>query len=216
MENSNLLTPEETSEDNMPEQNQPELEQPSEINDIDSPETQQAEELQPIEQPIITQPTQFYLQRMVVNIENGEKLGSVSDLLFNPYELEVAALITSTGGLLQRETLAIPAHQVRVWGKDFILIEGGGDSLENISPDHENWLSLINNIKGKQVISSDGVRLGQIEDVNINSAGKIIDFRLSQIFVKGPLYESMRIPIAVTRALGRDALIIDIEKVSEN
>jgi uncharacterized protein YrrD len=162
------------------------------------------------------QAAHLFIHRTIVNIDTGEKLGNVSDLLFNPFELEVAALTTSTGGILQRGSLAILNQQVRVWGKDFILVEGQGESLQDISPGSENWISLTNNIKGKQVISSNGVRLGQIEDVNIDPNGKIVDFRLSQIFVKGPLYESMRIPATVTHSLGKDALIIDIEEIHES
>jgi uncharacterized protein YrrD len=205
----------ETNESITPEPEQPELEQQQQVSELESPDEPNAKEPEYPIQKTEGQSAQIFLHRTIVNIDNGEKLGSVSDLLFNPVELKVAAVTTATGKLLQRGTLAIPANQIRVWGKDFLLIEGKGESLQNISLDHERWLSLTNNIKGKQVLSSDGIRLGQIEDVNIDNGGKIIDFRLAQVFVKGPLYESMRIPVAVTHSLGKDALIIDIEEISE-
>jgi sporulation protein YlmC with PRC-barrel domain len=215
MATTDFQNQDETSDSKIHELEQPEFESQQKSSESVIPGFDDSEQPEyPIQRPE-NQPAHLFLHRTIVNIDSGEKLGSVTDLLFNPSDLEVAALTTSTGGLLQRGSLVIRNEQVRVWGKDFILVHGQGKSLQDISPGTENWISLTNNIKGKQVISSDGLRLGQIEDVNIDPNGKIVDFRLSQIFVKGPLYESMRIPAAVTHALGKDVLIIDIEEVPE-
>jgi sporulation protein YlmC with PRC-barrel domain len=216
MATTDIENQDETSESKIHEPEQPEFAPQQESLEPEPPGLDDSEQPEyPIQRPE-SQPAHLFLHRTIVNIDNGDKLGSVTDLLFNPFELEVAAMTTSTGGILQRGSLAILNEQVRVWGKDFILVQGQGESLQDISPGSENWISLTNNIKGKQVISSNGVRLGQIEDVNIDPDGKIVDFRLSQIFVKGPLYESMRIPVAVTHVLGKDALIIDIEEIHES
>ncbi|MFU8773066.1 MAG: PRC-barrel domain-containing protein [Anaerolineales bacterium] len=215
-----MTTPEnnpqdENRENTILEAEHPEAEQLIETQDLQTLEEPTSEDIQPISQPKESQPAHILLHKMIVNIENGEKLGSASDLLFDRANLKIAAVTVSTGGLLQRGSQAILAEQVQVWGKDFILVQGKGGSLQDFAPGSENWLSLTNNLKGKQVISSDGIRLGQIEGVSIDASGKIVDFRLSQAFVKGPLYESMRIPAAVTHALGKDALIIDREEIPE-
>ncbi|MBE0411474.1 MAG: PRC-barrel domain-containing protein [Anaerolineales bacterium] len=215
-----MTTPEKNPQDENrenidPEAEHPELEQIIESSEVETLEGSISEDIQPISQQKESQPAQIFLHKMMVNIENGEKLGNASDLLFDRANLKIAAVTVSTGGLLQRGSQAILVEQIQVWGKDFILVQGKGGSLQDFAPGSENWLSLTNNLKGKQVISSDGIRLGQIEDVSIDASGKIVDFRLSQALVKAPLYESMRIPAAVTHALGKDALIIDREEIPE-
>lgn len=211
MSTNDFQNPGETSESVTPESDQTEHEQHQHNPDKETQADPQPPEAEQVVQKTDNQSAQVFLQKTIVNIENGEKLGNVSELLFDPDELRVAALTTASGGLLNRETLAIPSNHIRVWGKDFILVEGAGESLENISPSHNKWLPLSSKIKGKQVISSDGSRLGQIEDLLIDTEGKIVNYRLSQVFVEGPEYESRHVPVRATHSLGKDALIINME-----
>ena len=66
--------------------------------------------------------------REVININTGERYGSVCDLQFDPCSGEVLAIVVPGGsrlfGLLRgREGTAIPFGRIRRWGEDVILVE---------------------------------------------------------------------------------------------
>jgi uncharacterized protein YrrD len=153
--------------------------------------------------------------RAIVNIATGEKMGSVADLLFDPNELRVSAIVISLGGFLNRETQLITTDQIKVWGKDAILIDHHEEQQRTHRRESENWVKLAEQIRGRYVVSTDGTRVGQVDDLSLDHEGKIVDFRLNQVFVEGPLSESKRIPVEATSTLGKDVLIVDMEKVQQ-
>lgn len=155
-------------------------------------------------------PAQAIIGRPVVSVSDGRRLGSVADILLDPETLTVAAITTSKGTIFNREIEAIRAEQVKVWGQDVVLVEHPqviqkGSELEG----RDKWLSVSDQIRGRYVISVDGTRVGQIEDVVIDAQGKITGYRLNQVFIDGPLADSKRIPASATHSMGRDVLIIN-------
>ena len=60
----------------------------------------------------------------IVAITNGAIIAKVSDLLVDPVERTVSAIIGAAGGLLRRQTLVIPVAAIHVWGQDVILFLG--------------------------------------------------------------------------------------------
>ena len=156
--------------------------------------------------------------RAIVDISNGEKIGSVSDILFDPDTLQIAGLLFSGGNLsgleslFHREIGAIPAGDVRVWGKDVILVETTGEFSEDRLPQRDKLVKLSDQLKGRYVVSTDGTRIGQVDDVLVDDQGWLAGYHLSQVFIDGPLAESKRIPVSATSSLGKDVLIVDRSK----
>jgi uncharacterized protein YrrD len=154
--------------------------------------------------------TQDIKGRAVVSVENGQKIGSVSDIIIDADKLQVAALIVSKGSLFDRETVTIPAEQVQVWGQDVILVrEISVIDDSAITPEGKHWLNAEENIRGRYVVSVDGKRIGQIEDISISPDGRLMAYQLSQVFIEGPLEESKRIDVSSTHSLGEDVLIVN-------
>jgi uncharacterized protein YrrD len=157
--------------------------------------------------------------KSVVSVNNGQIIAKVEDVLLDPTALRVAALVTMTGGLgsmlkLERKTEAISSDEVQVWGQDVVLVSGP-DVAVNIEelPDSDQWVSVSEKIKGRDVISADGTRIGQLNDVVIDLKGRLVGYDLARVFVEGPPSQSKRIAVEATRSLGQDVLIVDMAEV---
>jgi uncharacterized protein YrrD len=148
----------------------------------------------------------------IVDIQRGEKIGSLSDLLFDPGELRVAAVESESGAMFNRETEYFQADQVEVWGKDVILVRRRGDRSSSL-PGRERLVNLSDQVNGRPIVSSDGARVGQVGDVLLNLEGRLTGIELSQVDIKGPLEKSRRVPVGAIKSLGKDVVIIDTSKL---
>jgi sporulation protein YlmC with PRC-barrel domain len=142
---------------------------------------------------------------------DGRKLAELYDVAVDPDQMRVAALIISQGGLLNRETRSLPADAVQVWGRDVILVNGSeADFRGRQVADRDKWPLVLDHLKGCYVVSTDGRRVGQIDDLLIDTKGNVVGYVLSQVFIEGPLAKSKRLDARQTRTLGPDVVIIDV------
>jgi sporulation protein YlmC with PRC-barrel domain len=157
--------------------------------------------------------------KAIINIQNGEKVGSVADLLFDPAQLRVAAVAITPnnsgglGNLFRRDTDTLPANLIKVWGKDAILVDGMNTINEIQHPESNQWVRLANQIRGRYVVSTDGERVGQIDDVRLDNTGRIVGVTLNQVYIDGPLNQSRLIPIQAISSLGKDVLIVNLSQL---
>jgi uncharacterized protein YrrD len=155
----------------------------------------------------------------IISMTNGVILAKVVDIMFDPDTGQVAAVATlKGGGLLQRgpELEAILAREVRVWGRDAVLVSGPDViATEENLPERQKWLSVSDQIKGRDVVSVDGTRIGQLSDVVLDTQGQLVSYELAQVFIKGPVARSKRLPAEATRSFGQDVLIIDRSQIKE-
>jgi sporulation protein YlmC with PRC-barrel domain len=166
---------------------------------------------------------QTFKGKSIISINNGQTIGTVTDILIDPKALKIGAVVTSKGSLLSREIDAIPADEVQVWGKDVILVSRPDvickkDEISGL----EAWLSVSAQIKGREVFSLDGSRVGEINDLIVDMEGNLVSYDLEKIgaamadaMIDSPMQEQKRLPIKVTHALGKDVLIVDLQKSSD-
>lgn len=162
-----------------------------------------------------------YTGKTIISINEGKNLGTLQDVLIDPDPMEIAALVTSHGWLPWHDLKAIPASNVQVWGEDVILVEAvNGIKKEKELPGTETWLSVSDDIIGRDVISLDGDKVGQIGEVLMDSAGELIGFQFSQIgyaldtvLAEGPGPKPDWIPGKAVHSMGQDVLVIYTEKI---
>ena len=147
----------------------------------------------------------------VIDMKEGRKFATFEDVMIDPKTLKPAALITSKGNLLRHELKWIPGKNVKVWGKDAILVDG----LDLIQDEGEfsgpkTWLSVWDEVKGRTVISMEGTRIAQIADMFMDEAGNFVAYDLAQVYIDGPLAETKRLDIGTTHSLGHDVLIVQL------
>ena len=145
----------------------------------------------------------------MVTVQHGEIIGRVKDVLIDPERYEIAALVLPRK-FLSRKTMVLPRHQVHVFGRDVILVNSyevmsRDDSLETVS----SLVAIRKELRGQAVVTEQGVRVGIVDDLEINEQGRVVSYALSRVLVKGPLVESKRVPLSYTRSLGPDVVIVD-------
>jgi uncharacterized protein YrrD len=146
----------------------------------------------------------------LISVTNGKRVDKVEDVLIDPRTLQVSALVTEKGGLFKQEIEAVLNGNVEVWGKDAILVSHpnvavGEDYLSELG----QWLSVSDDLKGRDVVSTEGTRVGVLDDVVIDTQGRVVEYALGQVFVEGLVAEVKRIPVEMTRSLGQDVLILN-------
>lgn len=156
--------------------------------------------------------------RSIVSVTNGQIVAKVEEILIDPTTRQVAAVITSKGSLLKREPgiEVIPGEAVQVWGRDVILVKQPEVIVKKDTlPGHEDWLTVSDQIKGHDVVGTDGTRIGQLNDVIIDAAGQLVGYSLARVFIQGPVAQSKRIAAGATRALGGDVLLVEPAEMVE-
>jgi uncharacterized protein YrrD len=162
----------------------------------------------------VNRPAQSIQGFQVISITNGEVIGKVEDVLIDLKKRHVAAIVTSKGSLLRRKVTAISREAVQVWGQDVILVTGpdviqSGEKMQGFA----EWESAGSQVKGKNVLSAKGERVGELKDVIIDNDAMVVGYALSKVLIEGPVQESKRIHANATQTLGADALIVDTTKL---
>ena len=143
--------------------------------------------------------------KTVVSMANGEKLGSVYDVLVDPESLKIAALIVSRGGVFQQKQALVPAPEINAWGKDAVLIKGEPSLLsEEEVADRKNWVRASNQIQGRPLVSAGGEKLGTIHNIVVNENGQIVAYQVSG----GTFSSDKRVNAQMTQTLGGDVVIV--------
>lgn len=150
----------------------------------------------------------------IISTTNGRIIGQVEDLLINMKDLKISAAVTSRGGLFASKAEAIQRKDILVWGEDVILVSDSDVIYDqNNIKGFEEWESAADQIKGKDVLNTDGDKIAELNDIVVDSTGHVVGYDLSKVFIEGPIEESKRIHVNATQALGADALIIDTAKL---
>ena len=147
--------------------------------------------------------------RLIVTVTRGEIVGKVKDVLIDPDKWEIAALVLP-GKMFSKETLIIPRAVVHVFGQDVILVKSNetmprDDTLNHVA----SLIAVSGEMKGRQIATEKGVKVGLLDDVLVDEAGKVVAYDLAKVFVKGSLSKSKEIPFHATRSVGPDLIIVD-------
>jgi uncharacterized protein YrrD len=148
--------------------------------------------------------------KKIVSVTNGEIIGEVVDVLVDPEQRYVAALVTSKGNLFRRETQMLARDDITVIGKHVIL-STRPDVVRN-SEDFstsEKWVAVSDHLRGNDVVTNDGTRVGRLQDIIIDAQGQIVGYSLSNVSVSGPIADTKQIPASSVMSFGKDVVIVD-------
>jgi len=147
--------------------------------------------------------------RLIVTVTHGEIVGKVKDVLIDPQQWTIAALVLPSR-MFSRETTIIPRSVVHVFGEDVVLVKSNEAMVRDDSLDHvASLVAVSGEMRGRPIATEHGVRLGVLNDLLIDESGKVVAYDLARVFVGGPVAESKQIPFSATRSVGPDLIIID-------
>jgi sporulation protein YlmC with PRC-barrel domain len=151
--------------------------------------------------------------KAIVDLKDGIKIGVFEDLLVSPEQLASKVLVTNKGTVFNRRLEGIPVEEVRVWGRDVILVENQDviRALDSFS-DYQTWVLASEQLKQRSIVSIDGKRVGVVDDLALDDRGRVMGISLGQVYVKGPLAQMKEIPIEAVRSLGPDVVIVDLSR----
>lgn len=147
-------------------------------------------------------------------MHTGKKLGQVYDLLFDD-EGELRGVQLDAKGIWRKGPI-IPIEQILSIGEDALTV--ATDEV-NFSFDPAITLHSILDgnvkLKGKQVITTNGVELGVVEDVYFHQdMGTIIGYELTDGFLSDITKGRKVLPVNEPYTVGEDAIIVPIEMES--
>ena len=186
---------------------------------FDAPDTQEIETARPSAQASEAgftaqegRRSQDIIGKVVISVSTGQKLGTVEDLLIDPPAMRVAALLLSKGSLINRDVVAVPVDDVEAWGQNAIMVNGPESALRREElADHEKWVSATDDIRGRPIITVDGTRVGQVDDLIIDRDGNVTLYEIGEGGMALASRDKAKkvFPANTTQAIGQDVIIVD-------
>jgi uncharacterized protein YrrD len=159
------------------------------------------------------QSTQELIGKPVISVTNGQNIATIVDFMIDPEKLSLTALVTSKGSLLSRKIEAIRAADIQVWGMHTVLVKDHDVILkEDELYDRDAWMSFLDDLKAREVVTIEGTRLGTIKDLLVDRRGKMLAYELSKVYKAGQAFEGKLILTQATQSLGKDLLVVDLKK----
>jgi len=134
----------------------------------------------------------------LISITNGKKLGEIKDLYLDQDMRQVAAVFLGKEGLVNRKTLLIARSDVQVFGIDAWLVSGPDKVIEQEDLPESGTFTLLGELRGREIQSEGGTKVGVIEDVILDDQGRVLGFALGKVYMQGPLSER--------KAISREAI----------
>jgi len=133
------------------------------------------------------------INKLVISITDGKRLGQIEDIYLDLEMRQVVGVYLGTEGLIRRKDKAILRTNVQVCGIDAWLVSAADvlTTLDTI-PDSATF-TLVDNLRGREIQTDGGTKLGVVEDVILNTALQVLGFKLGKIYVQGPLAEKKAI-----------------------
>ncbi len=156
-----------------------------------------------------------YVGKPIVSVDNGEKVGTVADILVDAHAARIVGVIIS-GGILSSEHV-LPYADVQTMGGDAVLARSRQHVL-SAREWHESAhdATRSSTFKNKRVITVTGRELGAVKDIYVNEQTGIVE----AYDVAGPGFIKLVtrrnvLPGSAAVTVGPDALIVSEEAARE-
>jgi uncharacterized protein YrrD len=112
---------------------------------------------------------------------------------------QVAGVYLGSEGLLRRKEKVILRADVQVLGVDAWLVSSAAVVTPLKSIAEGQTFTLVDNMRGREIQTDGGTRMGVVEDVILDLDLQVLGFQLGKVYVQGPL--------AQKKAIVRDAVL---------
>ncbi len=158
------------------------------------------------------------LRLWVVGQMDGTNLGSVHDLVFDHDTDEVLALVVAVQDLFGLvDAQIVPWHQVRLVGRDVVLVESGASKVHiRDEPRVQELLDRKTLLSGTRIYTTDGQYLGTLADAYLDTTkGRIVGYEISGGFVEDTLRGKKFLPAQHDKHIGKDAIVVPTAAAAE-
>lgn len=129
------------------------------------------------------------LSKQLISMTDGKKIGEIKDLYFDEKLTKIMGIYLGSEGLINKKHFAMDRSNVQVLGIDAWLVTSSDVMVSAESlPDAERLIQY-SALRGREIMTEGGTKIGAVEDVLFDTDGAIIAFGLGRIVVQGPLAE---------------------------
>lgn len=154
----------------------------------------------------------------VFTITDGKKIENVDDVIYDPVQNRIAALLIEKGGWFA-ESRVILFNDLEGIGDDAALINSR-DFIKKLSDVSQNIEAIVKNdtyLTNTKIITEDGIELGRVTDIYFDSeTGRVEEFEVSQGTLRNWKDGKKRIKIESLVTIGHDATIVKVYKLDES
>ena len=152
------------------------------------------------------------IKKQLVQLDTGNIVGSIADLLIDPEAGRLAAVVATTGRW--RETTVIPWEQIVVSTGDVVLIAAGVEPQPaSAVPRLQALLERKIHLSGTPVLTEKGSRVGTVGELLIDSDGAIQAYTINRGFLGS---ERLFVAVAGVVSIGADALLVHEESLQDS
>ena len=146
----------------------------------------------------------------VLDLESGQECGIVRDVLYSD-DWTFQGLLVEVKALF-RKSRFVPVDGIHAIGEDYVVLQNEevmlpAQDVENCHGVKTGPVAMI----GKSVITSNGQRLGQVEDIYFQTEfGEIVGYELSDGIISDILDGRKAVKHVSSAKMGEDALILPL------
>lgn len=146
----------------------------------------------------------------IISIDEGKKIGSVEDIIYDPEENKVEALLVRSSSLF-KDAQVILLENVNTIGKNAVMIQSE-QALQKSSNVDKNIAHIAEDntyLTRTKVVTEQGVVLGTVSDIYFDAfSGKVIELEVSQGTFRNLQSGIKRVKVSDIITIGEDATIV--------
>lgn len=145
----------------------------------------------------------------VVSIEDGEKVGTVDDMIFNLETMQVLAFRLSRTGFFRSAGELVAMEDVESLGKDAVMIRNRDVLREEKSEREFQDRPDLKSFGNLRVVTQDGSYVGDLATVHIDQkTGSVTELEVSGGSLFAMLRRNLEVPASEVISIGNDVVVI--------
>lgn len=140
----------------------------------------------------------------VVSQTNGEKQGSVQDIVFDEGASNIVALLV--GGFVGRNRVV---RWTSIASVGDVVVVVGEEALDKLGEDPEvaELHEKSHRITGTEIVTQEGEKIGEVRDLFVNKRGQVAGYEVSRGTISDMRGRKF-LPMENVRASGKDTIIV--------
>lgn len=127
------------------------------------------------------------IDKPIISVSDGRFLGKVKDIYVDAELTELLGVYIGSEGLIKRKSLLVARDSVVVFGIDAVLVKNSEAVSDDRSMEGVDAWVRLEKLRGRQVDTPGGTKLGTVGDILVDENGRITGFSLSRVYVEGPI-----------------------------
>ncbi len=152
----------------------------------------------------------------VVAVQDGQRLGEVSDVLLSPAERRIVRLQVSSGGLFGGRTTQVEMGAVSSVGPDAVMIPSR-DVVRAEAEETSRELLSLSEFTNLRVVSDQGRLVGTVAGAEVETpSGRLLTVEFAPVGLSGLFGRRQSVPIDRVISIGRDVVVVPESAAQES